>query len=502
MPRLRQIMTSHLDFSHAISFYPHSTPIELQNNEASTQIPQSKSPSLRATSTSFEPEIPVPMEQDSVSRYSTAHNSTLADMESSHLPTYTQENDPYQLSSKLKSPSEINLIRAKTSRKRDGYGRITMNKEAARARKVQKFYEEQNLNIERWLRPVDEHIRLAKQFDGDNQMKFKIAVHGSFAANIVLAALQLYAAISSRSLSLFTTMADAIFDPMSNITLIACHRAVKKVDPRRFPSGKARIETAGNIVFCFLMTAVSFILLVLSVEELAGGSKSAIKTLHLPSVIAVATAFTTKLLLFLYCWALRNEYSQIRILWEDHRNDLFINGFGLLTSVGGSQLKWWIDPLGAIILSVLISTLWLRTAYSEFQLLIGVTADTQMQQWITYICKPPDPPSNPTPFLPPTQSPKILAPQTIFKPSPLKKNTNPPLPLKKKSNDPLPHDNRHRHCARLPQWPAYHRRSRRRHGPRRDPARHPRRCRGAPDETRELARRREGVCPYRFRNES
>ena len=31
--------------------------------------------------------------------------------------------------------------------------------------------------------------------------------------------------------------------------------------------------------------------------------------------------------------------------------------------------SWWIDPMGAILLSVLISFLWLRTAYQEFQLL-------------------------------------------------------------------------------------------------------------------------------------
>lgn len=108
---------------------------------------------------------------------------------------------------------------------------------------------------------------------------------------------------------------------------------------------------------------------------------------QLPSVIAVSIAFCTKFALFCYCWALRNTYSQIRILWEDHRNDLFINGFGLMTSILGSKIRWWIDPMGAIILSVLIAFLWLRTAYSEFQLLIGVTADTSMLQHITYICK-------------------------------------------------------------------------------------------------------------------
>jgi len=159
------------------------------------------------------------------------------------------------------------------------------------------------------------------------------------------------------------------------------------VDPRRFPSGKARIETAGNIVFCFLMCAVSFIIIAMSAQELATGHGGDTKGFHIPSIVAVGIAFCTKLALFLYCWALRHKYSQIRILWEDHRNDLLVNGFGLLTSVGGSKLRWWIDPMGAILLSVLIVVLWLRTAYSEFQLLIGVSADTHMLQLITYICK-------------------------------------------------------------------------------------------------------------------
>ena len=134
------------------------------------------------------------------------------------------------------------------------------------------------------------------------------------------------------------------------------------------------------------MTAVSFILIAMSARSIAEDiGKKVVSDFHLPSVIAVAIAFATKLALFFYCWALRNKYSQIRILWEDHRNDLFINGFGLMTSVLGSKLRWWIDPMGAIILSVLIAFLWMRTAYSEFQLLIGVSADTSFLQHITYI---------------------------------------------------------------------------------------------------------------------
>ncbi|KAL1876704.1 hypothetical protein Plec18167_005112 [Paecilomyces lecythidis] len=314
------------------------------------------------------------------------HRTHSSDEESQPPPRYTPENDPFQLSSKLKSAEEIREIKANTSRKRDcAPSLVKKTTDAVTSRRLQGFYESQNESIQRMLKPVEEHVRDAREFTSQNQLKYKIAVWGSFAANVILSVVQIYGAVSSGSLSLFTTMADAIFDPMSNLTLLLCNKAVSKVNPRKFPAGKARIETAGNICFCFLMTSVSFILIAFSARELKTGSEDETNAFHLPSVIAVAVAFGTKFALFVYCWAMRNQVSQIRILWEDHRNDLFINGFGILTSVGGSKLRWWIDPMGAVILSVLISALWLHTAYSEFQLLIGVTADIQTQQLITYI---------------------------------------------------------------------------------------------------------------------
>ncbi|USP74777.1 uncharacterized protein yc1106_02051 [Curvularia clavata] len=312
--------------------------------------------------------------------------SASQDVESQSPPAYTSDTDPYRLAAAIKPESELALIRANTSRKRDGCGPISLNSKARTAKKLEEFYSAQNENIERLLKPVDDHRRAAKEEDHANHLKYKIAVIGSFAANILLAVLQLYAAISSQSLSLFTTMADSLFDPLSNLTLILCNRAVARVDARKFPSGKARIETAGNLCFCALMITVSVVIIVESIRTVAEHSGPETNDFYLPSVIAVSIAFATKFSLFLYCWALRNKYSQVRILWEDHRNDLFINGFGVLTSVGGSKLKWWIDPMGAMILSVLIIFLWSRTAYSEFQLLIGVTADTNMLQHITYIC--------------------------------------------------------------------------------------------------------------------
>ncbi|EOD49560.1 Cation efflux protein [Neofusicoccum parvum] len=405
-------MNSEPDLRHSISLRPHPFPTQATqaarsdrtesprpHHHASEFIaltpvnhpgtPDPAHHNKNGTSTAFEPVTPPadaagqdPLSHRNLARFNAADTS---DVERQSPPSYDRANDPFNLADKIKPKQELEDIRANTSRKRDGCGPLVTNKKALRARKVEAFYENQNENIERLLKPVSEHVREAKEEEGGDNLQFKIAVWGSFAANIVLVGLQLYGAISSGSLSLFTTMADAIFDPMSNITLILANRAVKRVNPHRFPSGKARIETAGNIFFCFLMTSVSLIIIVMACRELAEGHGEDLKKLHVPSVIAVASAFGTKFCLFLYCWALRNKYSQVRILWEDHRNDLFINGFGILTSVGGAKLKWFIDPVGAIVISCLITFLWMRTAYSEFQLLIGVSADTSMLQLITYI---------------------------------------------------------------------------------------------------------------------
>ncbi|KAK3358265.1 hypothetical protein B0T24DRAFT_625369 [Lasiosphaeria ovina] len=329
------------------------------------------------------------------------------------LPLVGAENDPYGLAQRYKTAAELAEIKANTSRKRDARppasgssgtgtaaaawttGNSTTTKLGRymkpfgrannQARRLQGFYEAQNETIERLLKSVEEHRAEARQEHGEDHLKFQIAVWGSLVANIILTVLQVYAAVSSGSLSLFTTMADAVFDPLSNVTLILTNRAVRRVDPSRFPSGKARLETVGNIVFCFLMTAVSLILIAFSARELAerGGD---LKNFHLPSIIAVCIAFGTKLSLFLYTWSIRDKYSQVRILWQDHRNDLLINGFGILTSVGGAKLAWWLDPAGAIVLSVVISVIWLRTAFTEFLLLVGVVASVEIQQLITYVC--------------------------------------------------------------------------------------------------------------------
>lgn len=101
------------------------------------------------------------------------------------------ESDPLLLRQKVKSAAEIDTLRKR------------------KAGKVASFYENQNEHIDNLLKPMDVHTAEARDAGEAAALKVKIAVNVSFAANICLAAIQLYAAISSLSLALFASCVDA-----------------------------------------------------------------------------------------------------------------------------------------------------------------------------------------------------------------------------------------------------------------------------------------------------
>ena len=71
---------------------------------------------------------------------------------------------------------------------------------------------------------------------------------------------------------------------------------------------------------------------------------------YLLLVVAVVRLQCRRLSVIIAGHCARHQFSQVQILYGDHL---------ILMSVRSSKLRWWIDPMGVIILSVLISVLWL-----------------------------------------------------------------------------------------------------------------------------------------------
>lgn len=250
-------------------------------------------------------------------------------------------------------------------------------------RKIQKYYTRQNALIDQYLHSGDEE-RLAAIDMEKNGVKVRWAVNLSFAVNFCLFVIQLYAAISTGSLALFATAADAFMDLVSSIVMLVTSRMAARPKPQKYPVGRRRIETIGIILFCSLMTTVAIQLIIESGRSLGSGPSEGGRDLRLTPIVFVGIAIFSKFCLFCYCFWLR-RYPAARIFFIDHRNDLAVNVFGLVMSIVGERFVWYLDPVGAICIALLILFSWVSTAFENVWLLVGKAAPREFVNKCVYV---------------------------------------------------------------------------------------------------------------------
>ncbi|KAI8622288.1 cation efflux family-domain-containing protein [Chytriomyces sp. MP71] len=292
-----------------------------------------------------------------------------ADVSHSSVTLFAAE----RLQAAVKSDDEIAAIKATYKSRRTG-------------RAVAGFYHNQNELIEELLKPVGADQDLEDETAG--LLKLKIAMYGSLVANVCLFALQLFAAITSGSLSLFATMADSFMDLASNLVLVVASISAAKRNVQRFPAGKQRFETAGIVVFSCIMGALAVQLIIEGATALASGNHET--ELGPVNLSCIGIAVGVKACLWAYCSAL-SKYPSAKILAQDHRNDVTLNLTGIVLSIMGQKLKWWIDPVGGILIALYILVNWGETAMEHIQMFIGKTASPIFLSRVTYLAMNHDP---------------------------------------------------------------------------------------------------------------
>ena len=88
--------------------------------------------------------------------------------------------------------------------------------------------------------------------------------------------------------------------------------------------------------------------------------------------------------MMVYCFLLR-RYPSCMVFFLDHRNDIAINSFGLIMSIVGTRLVWYLDPLGAILIALLILCSWTSTAFEQVWLLVGKSAPREFISKVLYV---------------------------------------------------------------------------------------------------------------------
>ncbi|KAJ1839185.1 hypothetical protein LPJ70_005155, partial [Coemansia sp. RSA 2708] len=259
---------------------------------------------------------------------------------------------------------------------------------------VAAYYEQQNELISELLgvnrQHTDDVLETESAYRRQRQLQVDRAVRVSVAVNVLVVIAQLYAAVSSESLALFATMSEASMDLLSSIILLLASVAARRNDRfSLYPSGRFKLETIGVIVFAVLMGTFSVALLVESVAALvsAGGAPN---KLSLYDAACVVAALLAKVALFWYCYTLR-EYHSAHVLMTDHRNDVVVNAFGLAMAVVGKHVAPWMDPLGSLIIALMILRSWVHEAWDQIKLIVGIRADPRLLQVLTFTALTHDP---------------------------------------------------------------------------------------------------------------
>ena len=88
--------------------------------------------------------------------------------------------------------------------------------------------------------------------------------------------------------------------------------------------------------------------------------------------------------LCVYCYLFR-RYPAVHVFFIDHRNDIVVNAFGLAMSIIGSRVVWYVDPIGAILIGLLILVSWAANAFDHIWLLVGKSAPQEFISKLIYL---------------------------------------------------------------------------------------------------------------------
>ncbi|KAK7550109.1 hypothetical protein IWX49DRAFT_149585 [Phyllosticta citricarpa] len=215
----------------------------------------------------------------------------------------------------------------------------------------------------------------------------KWAININVIANILLLLAKCVASYFSSSLSLIASLVDSALDLLCTLIVWTTNRLVKwrlQKLQAKFPVGRKRLEPLGILVFSIIMI-VSFIqVLQESVEKLMGdGPKEAVQ---LPTVAIAAMASTVGLKGLIWFGCIPIKTTQVQALAQDCKTDVYFNTLSLLFPVIGYHAHlWWLDPVGAALLSLFIIYDWADTCLQNVTRLTGSAASDRVHRKILYL---------------------------------------------------------------------------------------------------------------------
>ncbi|KAL3131022.1 Photosystem II protein D1 [Trebouxia sp. C0009 RCD-2024] len=210
------------------------------------------------------------------------------------------------------------------------------------------------------------------------ERRASLAMNLSWAVNFLLLVVKFVAFGLSRSYSVLASAADSFVDIASQGVLAFAQWRMRRVDSK-FPVGRTRLETVAVIVCAVIMSIAT----VLVIRESIGALVDGLAHHHRPSLDASTLTFAIlggavalKFGLYFFCVSMRGHSATMLALAEDHLNDIMSNLVAIFGVAIASNVPrvWYLDPTGAIVISLYIIYSWIRISKGQVDKILGKTA--------------------------------------------------------------------------------------------------------------------------------
>lgn len=212
------------------------------------------------------------------------------------------------------------------------------------------------------------------------------AINVNVIANILLLAAKAFAVLTTGSLSLIASLVDSALDLLCTLIVWSTNRIVVwrlNALRTRFPVGRRRLEPLGILVFSIIMVISFAQILKESIERLLPPHPNA-EVLSTAAIASLLATIVVKGVIGLGCRPIRT--TQVQALVQDCKTDVIFNTLSLLFPfVGAKAHVWWLDPVGAGLLSLFIIYDWGRTSFENVVRLSGETASHETQQKVMFL---------------------------------------------------------------------------------------------------------------------
>lgn len=231
------------------------------------------------------------------------------------------------------------------------------------------------------------------QFLGYNSEKSSqevyLAIMVNFFVNFLLLVGKILILFMTNSLSMVASLVDSVLDFLSTFIIFIANKLSKTKNWRTqlaYPIGRTKLEPLGILIFSVIII-VSFLQVGLESAKKLFFSDAESHVTARVGLQATAVMVTTILAkIASWWWCSRSNSSSVQALAQDAETDIIFNSVSLIMPTVGYYLDiWWLDPAGALALSLYVITSWSITAFEHIDNLTGTSASMEDYKVVLYL---------------------------------------------------------------------------------------------------------------------